>query len=560
MSRGYLIALFAICAAYFSMCVEHISASLPYPQHIDEQLVAEKAARVLTSGDFHPRSFHYPSLPIYLTAAGMAVGFVITASDLEVEKIRIDRDLGDVSFPFYTLPRVVETARRLFVLLSAVALAASGIIAWRLLRRPGAVLLAPLVLAMSSEFFSKSWSYLNVDIVSTCFVLLGTAAIYANILSPLRLAVLPAICVGLAAGSKYLHGLLLLPLLIAICLFVERGRRFEAAVVAVACTSISFLAVVPYSMIDLPGFLNGLANVANSYYHTAHPGDTGDPGIGTLFFYIKAIGRDFGGAGLLLGLVGLASIARDWRRALVFVSYPVALLALLSMYQAEYQRHILPVFPLVAILITAGIYSLHGLAMRVPGVRRIEPPRFRRTIGAAVLLGIFALGLNVPVRRFVEQVEVEGDTRVNAVAWIKQHVAADTTVIIPEELQLDFRPLTAAGYPTRVVKFRTLDAADIDSLVKGIPGPVIVLAPRWCSTPWGRKPEEAANEAATLNEAIARARIEPLVEFNPGGCTLVNYDIPNNGNPAFAIGGQPGAAGATPGRSAGSFRAPPAAR
>ena len=103
MSRGYLIALFAICAAYFWMCVEHISASLPYPQHIDEQLVAEKAVRILTSGDFHPRSFHYPSLPIYLTAAGMAVGFVITASDLEVEKIRIDRDLGDVSFPFYSI-------------------------------------------------------------------------------------------------------------------------------------------------------------------------------------------------------------------------------------------------------------------------------------------------------------------------------------------------------------------------------------------------------------------------------------------------------------------------
>ena len=110
-------------------------------------------------------------------------------------------------------------------------------------------------------------------------------------------------------------------------------------------------------------------------------------------------------------------------------------------------------------------------------------------------------------------------------------------MIIPEELQFDLRPLTAAGYPTRVVKFRTLNAADIDSLVRRISGPVIVLAPRWCSTPWGRNPEDAANEAATLNEAIARARIEPLVEFNPGGCTLVNYDIPNNGNPAFTIGG-----------------------
>lgn len=236
---------------------------------------------------------------------------------------------------------------------------------------------------------------------------------------PLRLAVLPAICVGLAAGSKYTHGLLLLPLLIAIFLFVERGRRFKATVVAAAVSMISFLAVVPYSMIDLPGFLNGLAHEASHYANTAHPGDTGDPGIGTLPFYIKALARNFGGAGLVLGLVGLVSIAMNRRRAFVFVSYPVALLALLSMHQAEFQRNILPGFPLVAVLVAAGIYSLHGLAMRVPGVRRIEPPRFRRTISAAVLLGIFALGLNVPIRRFVGQVGVEGDTRVNAVAWIK---------------------------------------------------------------------------------------------------------------------------------------------
>ena len=548
MPWGYRVALFAICSACFWMRVEHISASLPYPQHFDETAIAEPAASILTSGNFHPGSFRYPSFPKYLAVAGMAVGFVIAAPDLEVRKIRIERDLGDVSFPFYTVPRVVETARQIFALLSVVALAASGIVAWRLLSKPGAVLLAPLVLALSSYFFSMSWRYLNVDIVGACFVTLGIAVIIRTspLPPPRRFIVLSAICVGLAAGSKYTYGLLLLPLLIAICLFVERGRRFEATVVAVAASGMSFLAVVPYSVIDLPGFLNGLAREVTHYANTAHPGDSGNPGIDTLSFYITALFRDFGGAGLVLGLVGLVSIAAsDWRRALVFTSFPVALLALLSMQQAEFQRNILPVFPLVAVLVAAGIYSLHGLAMRAPGVGRIASPALRRTIGAIFFLGISASGLNVPIREFARQVKVAGDTRVNAVSWIKQHVAVDTTVIVPKELQFDLRPLIAAGYPTQVAEFRTLGAAkDVDSLVEGIPGPVIVLAPRWCSTPWrSRKP----GEAVKLNEAIAGSRIEPFVEFNPGGCTLVNYDIPNNGNPAFAIAGQAGAAGAKPG-------------
>lgn len=315
-------------------------------------------------------------------------------------------------------------------------------------------------------------------------------------------------------------------------------------VVAVAVSAVTFIAIVPYSVMDLPHFLNELARQAAHYTNWTHPEDSGNPGTETLYFYIIALSRDFGEAGLVLGLVGLVSIAiSDWRRALVFVSFPVALLALLSTQQVEFQRNILPVFPLVAVLIAAGIYAFHGLAMRAPGIRRIEPPALRRTIGAVVFLGISASGLNVPIRGFAGQMEAAGDTRVHATAWIKQHVAADTTVIVPEELQFDFRPLTVAGYQTRVVKFKTLGAAeDVDSLVKGIPGPVILLTPRWCATPWGKKPHEAADEAAALNEAMAGARIEMLAEFNPEGCTLINYRIPNNGNPAFGIAGRIGGA------------------
>ena len=498
---------------------------------------------MLKTGDFHPGSFSYPSFPKYLAASAMAVGYVVAAPRLNLQdRVRI-QNIGDVSFPFYTAPPVVEKARQLFALLSVVALAASGAVAQRLLRWPGALLLAPLVLALSSYYFSMSWRYMNVDIVGACFVTLGMAAILQiSPASPRRFAAAPAVCAGLAAGSKYTYGLLILPILIAVWLLVERGRRLEAMVIAAATSGLSFLAVTPYSVIDLPRFLNGLSGERMHYAWVVHPGDSGPPGIDTLLFYVDALSRDFGGLGLVLGLIGLVSIAAsDWRRALVFVSFPAALAVLLSKQSVEFQRNMLPVFPLVAVMISAGIYSLHGLAMRAPWIRRVRTPAYRKAIGGAVFLGVIAGGLHAPIREFSRQLHVAGDSRVNAVAWIQEHAAADTTLIVPEELQFDSRPLTAAGYPVQVAKFKELGAPeDVDSLVEGLPGPVLALFPFWCATPWGGSPDEAAVRAAELNEAMAQASLVPLVEFNAGGCTLLNYGIPNNGNPAFSIAGRTG--------------------
>ena len=168
--RGCLLALLALCAVAFWLRTAHISASLPYPQHVDEASITKFAANILTTGDYYPTHFDKPSLPAYLAAAAMSVGFISTAPELGVERnhdIDIRDDLGDVSYPFYTLPGVVEKARWLFALLSVVAMAAGGVVACQLLGRPGALILAPLVLALSSFYFDMSHSYLNVDIVGT---------------------------------------------------------------------------------------------------------------------------------------------------------------------------------------------------------------------------------------------------------------------------------------------------------------------------------------------------------------------------------------------------------
>ena len=348
---------------------------------------------------------------------------------------------------------------------------------------------------------------------------------------------MPAICAGLAAGSKYTYGLVLLPVILAIWLFMERNRRLEATLVAVAAAALSFLAVVPYSVVDLPAFLNGLAREATHYATVKHPNDTGSRAIDKLIFYASYLSRDFGIPGIVLALIGLTSAAvSDWRRTLTAISFPAALLAVLSAQQVQIVRNILPIFPLVAAFVGVGILFLHERFMRIAIVRRINLPIYKRAISSTAFLGLFLLGVCVPLGRISTQIEVTAESRLRAVNWIQQHVAMDTTIIVPRELQFDIRPLVLAGYSVQVMQFKPLDTAEsIDSLMAGISGPTIVLVPRWKATGWGPNYDTAKEKARALNVAADRARLETLADFSIERGVLVNFSIPANGNPGFSI-------------------------
>ena len=176
--------------------------------------------------------------------------------------------------------------------------------------------------------------------------------------------------------------------------------------------------------------------------------------------------------------------------------------------------------------------------MRVPWIRRIEVRGLQSAISVVGFLGIFALGLNLPLSNFANlQMEFAGETRVQAVAWIKKHVATDTTVIIPAELYLDSRPLASSGYPIRIAEFKALDTAQrIDSLMAEIPGPVVVLVPKWGVDFRSPDADRAKAKAAALNEAATQAQLVPLVDFGPYGVEINDYygGVPG-GNPGFSI-------------------------
>ena len=71
---------------------------------------------------------------------------------------------------------------------------------------------------------------------------------------------------GLAAATKYNGGIaLIMPLMACWMTLALRQRRLKAAIAAVAACGVAFLVFAPYTLLDLPAFLDNFARLAREY-------------------------------------------------------------------------------------------------------------------------------------------------------------------------------------------------------------------------------------------------------------------------------------------------------
>jgi hypothetical protein len=510
-------ALILLCFGSLWLEFRHIESTLPYPLHVDEGFIAGPARRTLETGTLHPYTFNYPSLPKYLAAVGMAVGFLRDAARLGITQVR---HIGNVNYPYYDQPRVIQSARQLFALLSVIALAATGASAWLAFRKPATILLAPLILLTSPLYFFDSWAYLNVDIVGTCFVMLAIAACLLGTRRPSmhQSAILPAVFAGLATGSKYTLAVVILPVLLAIGFHFGGARRRWAWAVALATTAAAFFAAVPYSLIDIPAFLNGVAWEA-FHYASGHRGSTGEPGLPQLLYYGRHFASEFGVAGVILAVVGISVYAAsDWRRAAVLAAFPIALLWLLASQRVRFERNVLSLHPLVAMFAAFGLLFLHGWVLRLAARREWTP----RTL-KAVLAGLALMIAAVPLWHFAGHLRDRTDSRNVALAWLEERIPRGWTIVVPKELAFDRRKLEARGWKVRVVDFEAAqDTSDV-------PSPAVVMVPRF-----GADSRYSGQERANALNKIAR-RWQVIQTFGTND-VLVNYTYATAwGDPAFAV-------------------------
>lgn len=320
-------------------------------------------------------------------------------------------------------------------------------------RRVG--LLAAAILACA--FLPVFYSHLALNDVPAmapaALALLATALVLRG--GGTRAALLGGIGVGLAAGTKYTAGIVLLPLLTAVLVAArERGGttpiRGALVPLGAACLAAlaGFLLANPYALLDVAAFRDGVATqrTLTSGEELAKLGLTQESGI---VYYLWTLTWGLGWVPALAALGGaVLLLARDRRLALVLLPAPVLFVLFMGMQERYFGRWLLPVLPIVILLAAHfGMAAIRAASARVP--------RLALPAAALVVAALLAQGLVTSVHN--DRVLAREDTRGTARDWLLANVPAGARVmvepIVPERWLQDpdrADPATGAGHRWRL--------------------------------------------------------------------------------------------------------------
>lgn len=407
--RRSTLSLAAILAVAAGLRFFALGAGIPYAVGVDEPQIVNRVLIMMRTGDFNPHFFDYPGLYLYLQLAVATVRFVVGASAGHWASLDA-LTAGDLFLWGRAVTAILGTLTVLLVYQAGLrwgtrtALLASGLLA-----------VMPLHVRESH--------YVLTDVPAAFFVTLA----FLLSLRAGEQARIPAFAVagaaaGLAAATKYPGALaLLLPVTAAWMTPAVRPSRLAAALSATGAAAAAYLLAAPYTVLDLPGFLNGYARLASAY--------TGVPAEPPLIVYLKHLRNAVRWPALLLMAGGaVLAVVRAVRgpgrlRWTLAVLFPAAYLWFISQQTLIYGRYLLPLVPFVCLLGAAAVVS--GVSL----LRRFSIPRALRT---GLILGLTVLTLlpaAVASVRFNRELTKEG-TPALAYRWIVQHVPAGASVAV----------------------------------------------------------------------------------------------------------------------------------
>jgi 4-amino-4-deoxy-L-arabinose transferase-like glycosyltransferase len=385
---------------------------LPYSPSVDEPEIAERALNMMRGGSLSPHPFYdYPTLYMYVQLAAFIVRFLIGALNGAWNSVNtID------ATSFYTWGRGVTA---LFGTATVLLVFQAGM-------RWGArhALLAAGLLAVMPLHVQAS-HYVTTDVPTTFFITLalvltlsaherGTAVAFAW----------AGAAAGFAAATKYNGAIaLLMPLLACVMTPRARDSRLSCALATVAASGAAFLIGAPYSVLDLPTFLNGFARLAVHFKVGAAPAEA--PAI----TYVKHLLIQFGYPAVLLAVAGFilafVRIVKGPGRArwAVLLVMPIVQFYMISGQQIVFARYLLPMVPMLCLLAATAVVS--GVSL----LRRYEIPRAPR---AALIAALTAAALVHPAYASIrfDRLIARHDTTRMAYDWISQHIPPGSSVVV----------------------------------------------------------------------------------------------------------------------------------
>jgi len=409
---------------------------IPYAIGVDEPEIMERVVTMMKTGDFHPHFFDYPGLYFYLQLPVAVLRFLI----------------GAIAGRWQSLDQVSATHFYLWArALTAAFGTATVFLLFQIGLRWGArhALLAAGLLAVLPMHVRES-HFVLTDIPATFFATLTfLLSIVAHEKATPKAFAWAGAAAGLTVATKYNAGIVILLPAIAAWMTLE-APRVRCALWALGGCVAAYLIGAPYSVLDLPGFLNGFAHLTASYR-------TRDANLEAGWqIYLKHLRMAMGwpamvllAAGFILGV--LRAVKGPGRvRWTLLVVFPVVYFAVIAGRSLIFGRYLLPILPFTCLL--AAIAVVSGVSL----LRRFDIPRTPRRLLIAGLTIAALLPPALNSAAFNRDISGES-TQAVAYRWIIGHVPAGSRIAIEK---YDLRLPTPTFQTEHVVRLTDREHAD----------------------------------------------------------------------------------------------------
>jgi hypothetical protein len=416
--RSHRWVLAVILAGALAIRLMTVHFGLPAMLDPDELTFELGALKMINGGDLNPEWFGHPAtttmyLLAILDAAVLALGLLSGRFD----------SLDRFSAAIYADPGILVLPHRVaIVAIAVIGIALAYRLADRLFDRDTAIVTAA-VLAISPVHITYS-QIVRTDMMATVFAQAAMLAALAFARHSGAKAYLGTVLlVALAITTKWPYALFFLALVGAVVLrwqprLVTTRTAARLVIGAGLLVLAAMVAISPFLIIEFNTVIVNLQGEAQVH----HLGATGSTLPANAWWYLKGpMLRALGPLGLVLAGIGLWQARRN-REFLAICAIPaVASFLLISSQNIVWERWVLPLVPVAAML---AAYVL------VRGWRMVASRIGQR--GAAAL-GIAALGaMLVPLGLSARSDGIErmNDTRLMATRWLVEHAEPGSSVMV----------------------------------------------------------------------------------------------------------------------------------
>ncbi len=404
---------------------------LPYAAHPDEAQLLHRGIEMVKTGELNPGYFNYPSFPMYVHAVVAITSFLSLIGDGAIQSLNQVETMLDTGLRWQRVPELfLLRGRQLSVLLGSLGVV-GGYLSVARLFGPRIGLVAGLVTALSIAHVNAS-RFIATDAFATCFTSFAVlAAIEVWRRGRLGDYAFAGALAALSAASKYNAGAVVLVAVFAHFLRDEHenGHLGPLALLA-GVTGVGFVVANPYTVLDLPTFVEGIAAEIRHYSQGDSYGPANvAPGLPHLFrlarFLVSTDGVNVWAALALLGPI--VGARYGWKRWALLGLYPVVAIALLVGQAVFFPRNLILLVPWVS---GAAAVTMMVVLEKVPALAAE-----RAKVATWVVRGLLAAPALVTFA-WVAQEATRAESRVEAVDFARTALPPGSKVAVPMEMDL----------------------------------------------------------------------------------------------------------------------------